>query len=84
MSVRMLTPALENLCWGGVRWLFGKGVGESLGWCLPDGPLAEACAARDCFVPEECDWGAEEDGADDCPARPGEDESHEAEAQDTE
>jgi hypothetical protein len=44
--------------------------------------LAEACTARDCFVPEECDWCAEEDGADDGPAGPGEDEGHKAEAQD--
>lgn len=50
---------------------------------LPDGPLAQACAALNGLVPKICDWCAEEDGADDGPAGPGEDKSHEAEAQDT-
>lgn len=51
---------------------------------LPDCPLAEACAAFDGFVPEEFDGLAEEDRAEDCPAGPGEDESHEAVVQDAE
>ena len=48
---------------------------------LPDCPLAEAFSVFNCFVPEELDWFAEEDRAEDCPARPGEDESHETVAQ---
>jgi hypothetical protein len=58
--------------------------GREGGWGLPDGPLAEAFSAWDRFVPEELNWFAEEDGAEDCPAGPGEDESHEAEAEDAE
>lgn len=79
MSVRMFMPALENLCCGLEWWWFEKGWREN--WCvLPDDPLAETFAVWDCFVPEELHGSAEEDGAYDCPARPGEDESHEAEA----
>lgn len=78
-------PALENLCFGLEWWWFVVGlvglVGLVGGVCvLPDDPLAEALAVWDCFVPEKLDWPAEEDGAYDCPARPGEDKSHEAEA----
>ena len=83
MSVRMLTPALENLRGGLGRVLDGAGWSEG-GRSLPDGPLAEAFAVWDGFIPEELDGSAEEDGSDDRPARPSEDESHEAEAQDAE
>lgn len=91
MSVRMLTPALENLgarvrCWW--WWWFGRRLGfwreEGRWFCLPDGPLAEAFAVFDRSVPEVLDGFAEKDGAEDGPAGPGEDESHEAEAQDAE
>jgi hypothetical protein len=76
----MFMPALENLCGWVRKWWFGDGL--EAGWLciLPDDPLAETFAVWDCFVPEELDWPAEEDGADDGPAGPGEDESHEAEA----
>jgi hypothetical protein len=47
MSVRMLTPALENLR----RKRLGQSMVVGVSWRevidLPDGPLAEACAARD-------------------------------------
>lgn len=51
---------------------------------VPDGPLAEAGASGDGLVPEEGDGLAGEDGAEDCPAGPGEDEGHEAEVEDSE
>ena len=79
MSVRMLTPALENLR-GGLGCVLDEAGWSEGGRSLPDDPLAETFAVWDCFVPEELDGSAEEDGADDGPAGPGEDESHEAEA----
>ena len=79
MSVRMLTPALENLRGGLGCVLDGVGWSEG-GRSLPDGPLTEAFAVWDCLIPEELDGSAEEDGSDDRPARPCEDESHEAQA----
>lgn len=50
----------------------------------PYGPLAEAFAAFYRFVPEELDGSAEEDGAEDCPAGPDEDESHQTVIEDAE
>jgi hypothetical protein len=43
---------------------------------LPYGPLAQAFAVFDRFVPEVLDRPAEENCAEDRPAGPGEDESH--------
>jgi hypothetical protein len=79
----MLTPALENLVVESViRSCFGGGLGLEGGCCLPDNPLAEAFAVLDGLIPEELDRSAEEDGSHHRPARPSEDESHEAQAQD--
>ena len=46
--------------------------------------MAKASAVFDRLVPEICDWPTHEGGAEDCPARPGENESHQAVAQDPE
>ena len=51
---------------------------------LPSRPLTQTRPAHDRFVPEVLDGPAEEDCAEDCPTRPGEDERHEAVVEDPE
>jgi hypothetical protein len=64
-------PALNELL-GFVVWL----LWDMRDGGLPDGPLAQTFAVFDRFVPEVLDRSAEEDCAEDRPAGPCEDESH--------
>jgi len=50
----------------------------------PSRPLTQTSPTHDRSIPEILDWPAEEDRAEDGPARPGEDERHQAVVEDPE